>query len=274
MSRKSIHLLPCLLLLAALTSLGHAEDPPAKLKERGWKVGGVDREAILHVPASAVTTSTPVVFAFHGHGGQAKRIARAWALHDKWPEAIVVYMQGLKTPSKRDPEGGKPGWQKFAGDQSDRDLAFFDAVLETLTKECKVDEKRVFVTGHSNGGGFTYLLWAERGDRFAAVAPSSAGAARGIGKLKPKPALHVAGEKDAIVPFEGQKKTMEAVRELNGCEAEGKKLGENATLYPSKKGAPFVAWVHQGGHEIPEKALEAVVKFFREFETLAGAEKK
>ena len=43
--------------------------------------------------------------------------------HETWPEAIVVYMQGLNTPGKlTDPEGKKSGWQSGPGDQKDRDL--------------------------------------------------------------------------------------------------------------------------------------------------------
>ena len=39
-----------------------------------------------------------------------------------------------------------------------------------------IDPRRVYAMGHSNGGGFTYVLWAARGDRFAAYGPSSSGA--------------------------------------------------------------------------------------------------
>ena len=51
-------------------------------------------------------------------------------------------------------------------------------MLTTLKKDYRVDEKRIYATGHSNGGGFTYLLWAARGDVFAAVAPCAAAAPR------------------------------------------------------------------------------------------------
>ena len=101
--------------------------------------------------------------------------ARTFHIETNWPEAIVVYMQGVNTPGRlTDPEGKKPGWQHNAGDHGDRDLKFFDAVLASLKSDYKVDTKRIYSTGHSNGGGFTYLLWAARGEHFAAFAPSAA----------------------------------------------------------------------------------------------------
>ena len=51
-------------------------------------------------------------------------------------------------------------------------------MLARLKTDYKVDDKRIYSTGHSNGGGFTYLLWAARGDVFAAFAPSAGGRAR------------------------------------------------------------------------------------------------
>jgi len=136
------------------------------------------------------------------------------------------------------------------------------AVLATLNKDYKVDEKRVYATGHSNGGAFTYLLWAARGDVFAAVAPSGAAARRQM-SFKPKPVLHVAGEQDPLVRFEWQKLTMDAVRQLNGC-GEGEPWGEHCTLYPSKTGTPLVTCIYSGGHQFPPEALPVIVKFFKE----------
>jgi polyhydroxybutyrate depolymerase len=174
-------------------------------------------------------------------------------------------MQGLNTPGRlTDPEGKKSGWQHRVGDQGDRDLHFFDAVVARLKQEYKIDAARVYSTGHSNGGGFTFLLWAERGDLFAAMAPSAAAGAESLPKLKPKPALHMAGEKDGLVKFEWQQRTIEAVRKLNGCEAQGEPWAKECILYPSKTGTPFIAWIHPGGHIVPPGAPEMVIKFFKE----------
>jgi polyhydroxybutyrate depolymerase len=230
-----------------------------------FPIEGVEREALVYAPPSAKTTATPVVFVFHGHGGTAAGGIRGFAIQQQWPEAISVYMQGLNTPGRlTDPEGKKPGWQHRVGDQGDRDLKFFDAVLARLKQDYRVDPKRLYATGHSNGGGFTYLLWAERGDLFAAVAPSGSAAAESIPKLKPKPALHVAGEKDPLVRFEWQRLTMNVLRKRNGCATEGKPWGEYCTLFESTGGTPLVEFIHPGGHEFPKGAPVAMVKFFKE----------
>jgi polyhydroxybutyrate depolymerase len=266
------------------------------LERREWKVDGVSREALVHIPATAKTNAAPVVFGFHGHGGSMRNAARTFRYHTIWPEAIVVYMQGLNTPGRlTDPEGKKPGWQHSVGAQGDRDLKFFDVVLASLKKEYKVDAKRIYSTGHSNGGGFTYLLWGARGKEFAAFAPSAAigrslveadpelakEMARRIALFStenastnqistksaflPKPVLHVAGENDALVKYDWQKLMMNALRKANKC-GEGKpwEKEKGCTIYGSKVGAPVVTFIHSGTHKFPEEAPEIIVKFFKQ----------
>lgn len=229
------------------------------------EVEGTVRQALLYAPESAKKTVAPVVFVFHGHGGQSAGAVRSFGMNQHWPEAISVYMQGLNTPGRlTDPEGKKPGWQHTAGAQNDRDLKFFDAMLAKLKTDYRVDERRIYSTGHSNGGGFTYLLWAERADIFAAMAPSSAAAAQTFSKLKPKPAMHIAGETDPLVKYEWQKLTMQNLRKLNGCDAEGTSWAEHSTLYASKTGTPVVTCIHPGGHEFLKDAPPLIVKFFKE----------
>ena len=58
------------------------------------------------MPATAKTDASPVVFAFHGHGGNMKYAATKFAYQKHWPEAIAVYMQGTLT----DMQGKLPGW--------------------------------------------------------------------------------------------------------------------------------------------------------------------
>jgi polyhydroxybutyrate depolymerase len=236
------------------------------LERMEWKVDGVEREALVYLPEKAKTVEKPVVFVFHGHGGAMENTAKKFAIHKLWPEAIAVYPQGLKTPGKlTDPEGKLPGWQRSARDQGDRDLKFFDAMLDRLKGEAKVDPRRIYSTGHSNGGGFTYLLWSVRGDRFAAVAPCAASALTYAGTLTPKPVFHLAGREDKLVQFSWQERTIEILRKLNEC-GDGQPWDKEkwCTLYASKSGNPVVACIHPGGHELPDEVPAMIVRFFKE----------
>lgn len=249
------------LIFLLLLGLARAAAPLERLT---WTVDGVKREARIHVPAKFPEAGAPLVFAFHGHGGSAQQASRSFPIHEKWPEAIVVYPQGLPTAGQlTDKSGQEAGWQGRAGAEGDRDLKFFDVMLADLKKRYAVDPKRVYSTGHSNGGGFTYLLWAERGDVFAAMAPSSALLARGFQKFKPKPLFHVASPQDELVKFAWQERMLDYVLKLNGCGA-FKPDAMGSTVYPSKSGNEVVVYLHSGGHRYPsDVAPELIVKFFK-----------
>jgi len=250
-------------LAAVLAGLAGVVSAAETLVRRTWTVDGVEREGLMHLPANATTQPVPLVFAFHGHGGSMRQAARSFALHTLWPEAAVVYLQGLNTPGRlSDPEGRKAGWQHDRGEQGDRDLKFFDAVLADLRTAYRIDDRRVYAMGHSNGGIFTYLLWATRGDVLAAVAPSGAAAPRLLRLLKPKPVLHVAGESDPLVKYDWQRRTIEAVLKLNQA-GPGVAWSHGGKRHASKIGAPVIDWTHPGGHEFPAAARGAIVNFLQ-----------
>lgn len=236
----------------------------ASLERQTWTVDGVTREALVHLPATVPADGAPLVFAFHGHGGSMKQASRSFPIHEKWPAAIVVYPQGLPTVGQlTDKAGERAGWQGRAGTEGDRDLKFFDVMFADLKQRQRVDPKRIYSTGHSNGGGFTYLLWAERGEVFAALAPSSALLARGFDKFKPKPVLHLGSPQDELVKFAWQRRMLDYVLKLNGCGA-FKPEAMGYTAYPSASGHDVAVYLHKGGHRYPEEvAPELIVKFFQ-----------
>ncbi len=97
-----------------------------------------------------------------------------------------MYFQGL--PTRR----GLPGWQSEPGD-ANRDLQLVDVALESLRETYRIDDDRIYATGYSNGGAFTYLLWAERPDVFAAYASVAARLRPSVRPTEAKPVFHVAG---------------------------------------------------------------------------------
>lgn len=257
-------------LLILLSPFARGAGATGGFERMSFTVDGVPRSALVFAPTNARTVSAPVVFVFHGHGGTAENAARSFAIEQHWPEAISVYMQGLDTPGQiTDPQGNLPGWQAAIGDQGDRDLKFFDAVLARLKQDYHVDPKRIYCAGHSNGGSFTYLLWLARGDVFAAVAPSAA-AARYANQLTPKPAMILGGQDDPLVNFAWQKITMEMVRRVNGCSAVGESWDKQCTIYPSRGGTPLVTFIYPGGHELNPAAPALIVKFFRQHPVETG----
>lgn len=227
---------------------------------RTYKVGELDRKAIIASPLKG-DRDIPVVFAFHGHGGNMRNAQRSFNLQPHWPEALMVYMEGIPTATPNDPQGKRNGWQVRAGLYGDRDLAFFDTVWKDVQKSFKIDKKRVYVMGHSNGGRFTYLLWAERGSIFAAAAPSGSPSS-GL-SLEPKPFFHIVGDKDPIVNPGNQHRSIEANKSLNSCEEKGTSKAKYLTVFESKTGNPAWVWDHPGGHEYPREALPFIAEFFK-----------
>jgi polyhydroxybutyrate depolymerase len=245
-------------LLALL--LGSAAAEPEIWK---FEIGGVTREATVYAARTPSPAGSPLVFGFHGHGGNMRNAARSFQMHELWPEATVVYMQGLPTPGRiTDAEGKRPGWQFAVHDQGGRDLVFFDQALARAKKEHRIDPKRVFAMGHSNGGRFTYVLWAARGDVFAAFAPSASPATGLVLRMKPKPAFVLAGKADALVSYESQERTIEALKRLLGCSSEPKMEG-HLSLFRGRDGVELATYVTPGGHEYMREANPKVVEFFR-----------
>lgn len=249
-------------MLALIVCMGRLWAEP-DLQRSVWNVGGVEREALVYLPATMPAGGAPLVFVFHGHTGTMRHAARSFALHESWPEAIVVYPQGLPTPSRlKDPEGKYSGWQGAVGEQSDRDLKLFDTMLADFSERGLVNRRRVYAMGHSNGGLFTYVLWAARGDRLAAVAPSAALLPRGARSLEPKPAFIAASPTDTLVKYAWQERMINVVLRLNGCTSPPAPWSGELRL-SGRDGNDVTLFIHDGGHGYPQAATSLIAAFFQ-----------
>jgi polyhydroxybutyrate depolymerase len=232
----------------------------AEPKIMTWRVDGVKRQAIVYSPTAATSSGkAPLVFAFHGHGDDARNY-QGVGIHEHWAQAIVVYAEGL--PSPRD---GAAGWQVEKGEDGDRDLKLVDRMLAGLREQFRVDDARIYSTGFSNGANLTYLLWAERPKVFAAFAPVAARMRPSVHLTVPKPLFHTAGTGDRQIPFADQKEAMEAARQANGATGKGEPCGLLCTSYASTKGAPVMTLIHNGGHVYPLEVSQMIVDFFRQY---------
>jgi polyhydroxybutyrate depolymerase len=249
----------------AIASLLLLAATPAEGKLQTFNVDGVQRQAVIYANTKQpVAAGAPLVFVFHGRGGQAKRAAARFKLHEHWPEAVVVYMQGLPgAAGVNDRAGKQPGWQSSPGDQGDRDTKFFDASLAQIQTQHKTDPDRVYLLGHSNGARFANVLWQTRGDKLAALCSAAAQGGRLIRDCQPKSIFMIMGEKDNIAPFAWQQRSIDLVRQVLKTDTSKAKTEGLARSETGKNNTELVVYIHPGGHEFPNEAIPLVAKFFR-----------
>jgi len=229
-----------------------------------FTVNGVTRTAVLVVPADP-THPAPLVFAFHGHGGNGALFDRRLDIDGLWPHAIVIYPDGL--PGHKgitDPDGTQPGWQVRPGDEGDRDLAFFDVMLSTLRARLPVDNDRIFVMGHSNGSGFTALLLTLRGASIAATATLSGQPAELEINIAPVRSMFLMmGMADPLVPFEQQRQAIPRAQAKLTIDPATAKTDGYLTTADGPNDVELDTYIHPGGHDVPAEVPPLVVAFFQ-----------
>jgi polyhydroxybutyrate depolymerase len=251
-----------------LPHAAHAQVPASQSQTLTYNVDGVERQAMVFVPDSAPPSGkVPVVFGFHWHGGTMAEDAQVFAFQKYWPEAVVVYMQGL--PTKADTPADY-GWQHELGVAGDRDLKFFDVVLASLRKQMPIDNQRIYAAGFSDGSQFSYFLWSQRPKVFAAFAITAGRIMNDTVKLtEPHPAYLVVGTKDP--GYTNMRAVMDKVRELDGTkDSPGESCGTLAgvkgmgcTSYASTKNAPVNEYIHDNGHTYILPISPKFVEFFK-----------
>jgi hypothetical protein len=78
--------------------------------------------------------------------------------------------------------------------------------------------------------------------------------------------LHIAGQKDDVVPFREQVQSVLAAKATDGSAEAGTSCGQNCTTYRSTRNAPVNTYFHPAGHVYPPGASEMIVKFFKNHE--------
>jgi polyhydroxybutyrate depolymerase len=261
-----------LLIVFGIAALAIAASSTAKAQTTmTWTVDGQQRQAIVFAPKPVAATnavSHPLVFGFHGHGGNMQGISQLMHIQTLWPEAIVVYPQGLISPRPIDPPGNSSGWQYEAnqtrGNVGNRDLDFFDAMVTTIKQKFSVDDKRIYSTGFSAGGMFSYLLWAERGKTIAAIGEVAGRLWDTEHLTEPRALLAIAGQLDTTDPYALQQQSVETAKQVDNATGAGQPCGPNCTFYISPTThTPVKTIFHPGAHVYPPWATAQIVKFLK-----------
>jgi polyhydroxybutyrate depolymerase len=200
---------PLLFVVLLNPKMGAAADLEQKLD-----IGGIARTYALHVPPDAsALREMPLLLVLHGALGDAKITAKQTHFNEEADREgfLVAYPEGtdrirplLNLLGKRFLTWNAGGCCGYAKQQQVDDVSFLRAVTARIEQDYRIDPRRVYAAGISNGGMMAYRLACEASDVFAAVGVVSAVlvtapcAPRG-----PVSVIHFHGTDDQYVPIDG-----------------------------------------------------------------------
>ena len=158
-------------------------------------VNGITREYIIHVPENYnATTALPLLLSFHGLSSNME-FNYNYTNFDELAERenfIVVHPNGIDNR-----------WTLSASNNPDID--FIETLLDHLENDYKIESNRIYSTGMSNGGNFSFTLACGLNDRIAAIASVTGLMLQmAIGDCipsRPLAVLHIHGTEDLIANY-------------------------------------------------------------------------
>jgi len=167
-------------------------------------LGRMVRTYVVHLPVDYTPgRAYPLVLAFHGRRTTASWMARRTYLNRVADEQhfLVVYPDGYKE-QWGDGRGQTPSEREGVDD-----VAFIATLIETLCTQLPIDARRIYATGISNGGFFSFRLGCLLAEKIAAIAPVAATLPASLTTappaVRPVPLLLIHGTKDRRVPANG-----------------------------------------------------------------------
>ncbi len=163
---------------------------------------GVSRNYILHVPDSYDPTSpTPLVLYFHPLLTSATTASSSSGFRELADrEGFIVAF-----PDSAQSAAWNVGGVCCTSSPDIDDVGFARAIVDDIRSSYCVDNKRIYASGFSMGGGMTHHLGCEAADVFAAIAPGAFDLFEESPCAPARPLTVIAfrGTADAIVPYDG-----------------------------------------------------------------------
>ena len=155
----------------------------------------VSRSVIIQAPSVLdAATKYPLVFAFHGGGGNNNHWVNTLKQFTDSGAFIGIY-----------PQGHLNFWNLGPEPSTADDVAFVNIIVETLLTYTNVDSEKIFAIGASNGAGMVNTL-AAKTQHFKAIAPVATQLIRSIDisqQTKPVSIFQINGAQDNVIPIEG-----------------------------------------------------------------------
>ena len=178
---------------------------PSSAQEK-LKVGGTEREYKIYVPKD-LGAKRPLLISCHGMNQDAAYQMGMLDIQSVADTAKFVTVF---------PEGINKSWD-ITGN---RDINFMLAIIDEMVEKYDIDRGRVYLSGFSMGGMFTYHAMNKIADRIAAFAPISGypmGGATASPNVRPIPIIHTHGTSDDVVTFSNVQKNLNVWIKHNGC---------------------------------------------------------
>ncbi len=172
------------------------------------KVGSTERTYLQYVPKQ-LGSKRPLLISCHGMNQDApyqKGMLKIESIADT-AKFVTVF-----------PQGENNSW-----DISDRkDINFILKIIDKMVEQYDIDPGRVYLSGFSMGGMFTYHAMNVIADRIAAFAPISGYTMSGVTanpNSRAVPIIHTHGTSDGVVPFENVQNNLNVWISHNHCDA-------------------------------------------------------
>jgi polyhydroxybutyrate depolymerase len=207
--------------------------------------------------------AVPLVIALHGGGGGGAQFESTSLLTPIANAAgfAVVYPDGSAQGALELRTWNGGGCCGYAVEAAIDDVNFIRQLSVSLASRFKIDPKRVYATGHSNGAILSYRLACELSDRIAAIAPNA-------GELllatctpsRPIPILHMHSKLDTQVPYLGGVGTgLSGVNFPSLASVMGRWVGIDTCLTPSLLTVVSGRYIHE---KWPSCAAGTAVEYY------------
>jgi polyhydroxybutyrate depolymerase len=190
--KRNICLLLLLIFAAQLfTSCSKTDDEtltPLSVKGKNrftTNIDGVEREYFVHVPLSYNgSVNMPVVFMLHGTSGDGEKFYNisGWKEIGEDENIITVFPSswryciiegGVQNNTTKWNVTPDANFTFCPGQIPRNDIKFLNTIITELNSKYKIDNKRIYLSGFSNGGQMAAKCAIEMSDKLAAIAENA-----------------------------------------------------------------------------------------------------
>ena len=215
------------------------------------KVSVSGRDIHVYAP-SGLKAKSPLLISCHGMNQDPnyQQENTHWEAVADTAGFVVVYPRGGTEMSTWDISGNK-------------DTKWMTEIIAQMVKDYDIDEKRVYLSGFSMGGMFTYNAMSKIADKIAAFAPTSGTNVMGASRAqRPVPIIHPHGTSDDILYYNQVENFIKNYRDQFHCPDKAEvqdnypHQGEKATMYtwgPCDQGVYIKHMKLEGRGHMPSK---------------------